>query len=450
MSGFGSGGFGAVPFGGSSGNAYTVDVAETLTVSDILTSPADPIPEFIPGVGGWGGNYGWGWGGGYPIGDDSDINITLTLIENLTVGLPFNLEAASSPASTIVRAEFSHPLDFSYAPVLDPANYLISGLIITAVNPAPETNAVLLTVGPPMQPIVYELIVTDARSAGGDPLLNDRDFFGGFGLSPTFIANAQSATKIAVVFTNEMADSSDLTSASNYTVTDLQGNVIPVVSVTAGVSPITRVELELGAPLTPFNYYPITISTAVETVDGRSLVPNRRMIQWTPREFEWLIDTSSFTGEVEGGLLGTPAGQIFFSPALEQAIAESIIEVDEAGVCTRAYDEYTIPQLEDPPPLHIWAPSPFPQTVIGDSLFTTAERQGLARTNVSDLQEDTYTPPTDGPADATLVEVDETRIALLNNPNWVLFDNVSTSFITADTISGPIPPVGTTNINLQH
>lgn len=266
---------------------------------------------------------------------------------------------------------------------------------------------------------------------------------------PTFTTAAQSSTKVALLFTDEMSDNAALTNPSSYGVTDLQGNSITVLSVTAGQAPITRVELELGSSLNPFNWYPVTVAISVETATHVSLNPRSRLIQWTPRSLEWNIRIPLFTGEVEEGLLGEPAGQIFFSPALETALGNSILEVDDANLCTKAFDEYEIPQTDSSEPFNIWniyAPS----SLLGQAvLWAPSDQQGRPRFDLSDLREDTVSPPVDGPADAVLGERDPNRISLLNNSSWVLFDNIGQPFVTADTINGPIPVVNGSTINLQ-
>jgi hypothetical protein len=153
---------------------------------------------------------------------------------------------------------------------------------------------------------------------------------------------------------------------------------------------------------------------------------------------------------VNTSLLGVPLGQVFFSPALDSLAADSVIQVDEVSVCTRAYDVYTIPSLPDPNPLSIYSPAEGYSTLLNDDvLWATAERLGLAHINLTDNQADTIVPPVDGPADATLQETfDQSKVALLNVEDWVLYDGVGTSFFCADN-TAPVGPGATTNINLQ-
>jgi len=157
---------------------------------------------------------------------------------------------------------------------------------------------------------------------------------------------------------------------------------------------------------------------------------------------------------VNASLLSEPLGQIFFSPALDNAVVmDSTIQIDSASVCTRAYDVYEIPSLPDPDALMIWGPDwPYNATVLNntaDVIWATADRLGLAHVNLTDRRSDAWAGAVDGPCDATLQETfDPTRVALLNVDDWVLYDGVGTAFICADNLT-PIPAGPTTNINLQ-
>ena len=154
-------------------------------------------------------------------------------------------------------------------------------------------------------------------------------------------------------------------------------------------------------------------------------------------------------------LLGVPLGQVFFSPSLDVALpaASSTIQVDSVSVCTRAFDVYEIPEIPDPKPMMTWgAVLPYNASVLNDTddvIWATADRLGLAHVNLTDRPEDTWGGATDGPADATLQETfDQSRVALLNVDDWVLYDGVGTAFICAENLT-PIPAGTTTNINLQ-
>jgi hypothetical protein len=360
-----------------------------------------------------------------------------------------------------MELEFSHDLDYGFAPLLSILNYnIVPTLVIDSVVAGPTSRTVRLTTEE-QNPTVYTVTVDQAESVPGDTLdpAAKTAVIAGFGSAPIFFAAAQSRTKIQLVFSEEMEQNFYLTDTSSYLVTDLNMNTVAVASATVfGPTPAQRVTLGLGAPLDPGGYYVVWVTNPnVKTASGLSLNPNYDMLQWgemqaAVRVAPISIDISRFSGEVSGGLLGQPLGQVFFSPALDAAIAASTIQIDSVSCCTRAYDVYTVPSIPDPNPLTIWAPNQSSISVIGgsgDVLWATAERLGQARADLSDFREETVAAPTDGPADATLQETfDQSRVSLLNVDTWVLYDGVGTSFSTADNLTS-IPAGSTTNINLQ-
>lgn len=269
---------------------------------------------------------------------------------------------------------------------------------------------------------------------------------------PTFVSAAQAVRKVQVVFSEAMTIDAEYTNAANYTVTKTDGTSVAVSTVT----PIDNqhVELTLGADLVLEARYALQIGSNVTTAGAQSLSPDTFVFQFF-RNKPIRLGFEHFTGEVTSGLLGTPAGQVFFSPALEVDTANSSIQIDSVSVCTRAFDVYEIPEIPDPPYLYTY---PSPDAVATSSLlnmaslFASAARMGLARTDLVDAQTDTYTAPTDGPADATLVEtIDITTGGFLNDDRWRTYPGTGASlgtFTTADN-STPIGSGGTTNINLQ-
>jgi hypothetical protein len=148
---------------------------------------------------------------------------------------------------------------------------------------------------------------------------------------------------------------------------------------------------------------------------------------------------------------------VFFSPALETAAANSVIQVDQVDVCTRAYDEYKPPKPIDPGVLftHGLDVTPVQGTTLNNAgivLWVGFPRLVDAKLELTDTREDTLPAPVDGPADAILTEAwDLAYVSLLNNVAWKLFDNAGeppTYFKTADNLA-PIPAGTVTVINLQ-
>ncbi len=166
------------------------------------------------------------------------------------------------------------------------------------------------------------------------------------------------------------------------------------------------------------------------------------------------IKLEDFSNLSPGGLLGDAKGQVFFSPALVSAAANSTIQVDEVDVCVRAYDSYTFPVLSDPFLFFTFPLNPGPTTPVsvlggGGVLWAPPSRLAEAWFEFNWLNEDTIGSVVDSGATATLEEpLDSTLISLLNNAHWKLFDGVSPSFITASNLA-PIPPGPTVVIPLQ-
>jgi len=385
--------------------------------------------------GGW-GDSPWGggaWGGTGGLGD-VELSEPVAISENLTVVLPLRLEAAVPLSAFLVELHFSHALDFGFAALLSPANYgLTPSLTVLSVTPGAANTVRLVTAE--QAPTVYTLTASQGRSVPGDLL--DPGFkqvnFAGFPVAPTFFGTAQSRTKVQLTFSTEMLQNAEFLDPASYSIATLQGSAITINSVTAvGTTPIRRVALTLDSDLDPGGYYIATvIDPLVKTTGGLNISPNTDLFQWAEMSAAvnvgpLTIPIANFSGEVTGGLLGQPAGQVFFSPALEADAPGSSIQVDEVALCTRAFDTYEMPELLDPPiffTFSTWGPN----SALGSStvLLTTAERLGLARVNLTDYQADTMPAATDGPADAELVEpIDITRAAFLNDDRWRIFPAV--------------------------
>lgn len=415
------------------------------------------------GGGPWGGGP-WGGSGSGDVG--TDLDEVLTLSEALDIVLPFQVVGAISLSPFLVRVDFSHIVEPSHVPNFNPGNYpILPTLTVTGVSPGPTTRSVLLDTLE-QGAVVYTVEVFNAESSGGDPidLLNNDATFAGFPIAPTFFATAQSRTKVQFSFAQEMTQNFELLDPASYSITDLQGTPVPITSVAlAGPSPVSRISFTLGAELDPGGYYVANILTsAVVTIIGVAITPPTDLFQWGEmqeairhlRPME--VRIQDFSGEVSGGLLGQPLGQVFFSPSLDAAAPNSSIQVDSLAVCTRAFDVYTVPVPPDPPLLATFAPNAPASTLGGNTTdavlfagFNHPNRLQEAQINLTDNPADTYGGAADGPADATLDEpLDPNFISLLNNPFWETFGGSGATFITADNLA-PIPPGSSSNINLQ-
>ncbi len=397
------------------------------------------------GSGPWGGAP---WGGNAPKDEPIEPAETVTITEGLTVDLPLKLLSATAVTSFVVELTFSYDLDPGFGPLTAPANYNIPSLTVTgAALSGPRTVRLQTS---EQGSSVYTVTVDQARSVATDLLspLFDTATFTGFPLLPFFFATAQSDTKVMLTFSAPMLVNADFTSAVNYSVRDFQGTVIPVTSASAqGVAPVSRVTLGLGSPLTKGGYYVAEVTSLVKTQTGLSMTTPTDVFQWAPMQNALVgalsIPIRDFSGEVSGGLLGQPAGLVYFSPALDTAVANSTIQVDEMALCTRAFDVYEFPNLPDPNPLFTFGSGPL--TTLGAAgvvLWAPADRLGQARVQLSDTREDVFPIPIDGLTEMTLFEpIDTTRGGFLNDARWALNVGVATSFSTYDnsTPAGPGP-----------
>lgn len=388
------------------------------------------------------GNGGFGRGpfGGSPFGGSVSLagtpstTETLTLTEVLTVVVPLRLTAVTSLSPFLVKVEFSHDIDLGFAGNFLVTSYTISSpaLSVLAVFPGLNQNEVILQTAE-QGATTYLLTVNVAQSAFGDPidLANNTGLFSGFGSQPTFFATAQSDRKVQLTFSTTIDKDATFLDAATYSVKEVDGTTVTIDSVESPtdtnippfLSSVTRLVINLGEDLKKGNSYVVEILGTVKSNSGVEVFPTTDLFRWDRMDSTITVPIANFSGEVSGGILGTPAGQVYVSPALNVPFANSSIQVDSVEVCTRAFDVYTIPEIPDPQPLATFggAVTTLLNTT-NDVLWATAERLGLARTNLSGWSnEDTWPgPAVDGPADATLVEtIDIDRAAFLNDLRWL-------------------------------
>lgn len=273
-----------------------------------------------------------------------------------------------------------------------------------------------------------------------------------------FHAVAVSPTKIRLLFPDGMLNDENLNSISSYEVTDASGNDLGVLSVTPEDPPEpTSVALVLSAPLVTAQNYSVTVSTLVQLAAGGPLSPNRTGFYWLQEAGTPIIlQLGEFTGEVEGGLFGNPDGQVFFSPALNVAAANSVIQVEEVDVCTYAFDTYTFPQPIDPVSLFTFGAGRPPGSVLGPGgavLWAPFPRnmEAMFELGFSPALTNDIMPQPDDVSVTALFRAtwDITYVALLNDPAWRLYaeqvvvPGTPPLFITANN-AGPIPFGGET------
>lgn len=298
-------------------------------------------------------------------------------------------------------------------------------------------------------PVLYDIILEDSIDSPTTLAI--------VGLSqvPSIIVAAQSPFKVEVVFSVAMSIDSNFLDPANYSITRVEGSVpIGVVSVTAsGPAPIRRATLDISADLTSKEYYFLTVSDLLISLTGHSAVPNFARFQWQDmtsplygRPLEILI--KDFSGE--GGIPGLPAGTVFFSPAFESVEDVSAIELESVSVCTKAYDEYHLPNPPDPAPLLTWRPGITTVLGAGNVLWAPATRLGLPSIDLNFLPGDVFQPANDFAIEAVLVEpIDITRAGFLNDARWKTFPATgATVFRTASNLT-PIGPGPTTPVTLD-
>lgn len=154
-------------------------------------------------------------------------------------------------------------------------------------------------------------------------------------------------------FATIMSDNAFLVAPASYTVSDHSGNIITVLSVskTPAINP-TSVALQLASDLQSGKPYTLTVVPEVQSLAGRS--PRPAVATWYKPRGNFQIPISRFGGEIQGGLFGNHGGLVFFSPALTNAIANSVIQVEDVKACTKAFDTYSFPQPIDPPALYTY------------------------------------------------------------------------------------------------
>lgn len=383
---------------------------------------------------------------------------------------PFGVAGATAVDALHVEVFFTTEIDHTFPPIFDPANYVIPSLSVLSVEEA-GLAAVILTTSPQSN-ITYTATVAAARSVGGlflDPSQKTATFAGVLS-NNSFFAVATGATRVRVVFAQPMLNDGSLTDPSNYTITDLNGTSIPVLSAVleqaGSLTQLVRalsVLLTLGSSLVETVFYVSTVSSNLHTTQGYEVTPKTSVFQWLQGTNQFQVPLGMFTGEVSGGLFGNPDGLVFFSPALDAPAANSIIQVQEVDVCTTAFDTYVMPAPVDPLPLFLHGgglvptPNPDPYLLNQTVLWAPWPRNFEAKFELGfpgASNQEELPPPVDNSCSVLMQQQFALGyVALLNDPAWFLFDNkhgtsVPPTFITAKNLA-PIPP-GPETIMVLH
>jgi hypothetical protein len=396
----------------------------------------------------------------------------------------FGVVGAVAYTNTTVQIQFSDLIDLNDLDFTRPSNYSVysssSSLTVIAATIESANSVVLIT--EPTQPVEYTVTVSAGRSRSQVPLdpRYDTARFVGLPQLPTYFSCGTTSTRVRIIF-NTAVQSGPATDRTNYTVTDFNGHALPISSVAseqAGGS-VSSVVLTLGTPMGTTQWYQTTLSSNVKSIDGYSFSPLTHDFQWVQPVQTTSVPIQEFSNRHRGGpeiyfspsLLqsfredssgpvqepssqpDTPSihrrhtvGQVFFSPSLNVAASNSVIEVEEVTCCTTAYDQYHFPQPVDPSPFYVWSPAT--PTVLGQAgvvLWGGFPRLGEARFELESYLEDTMPEAFDGCCSILMREpFDPSYVSLLNDPAWSMFDETHSTtppmFICADITQGPIPP----------
>lgn len=380
------------------------------------------------------GSYGNGIYGSDPYGSNFLAVVSVTVLD-----------------PTQVEVTFNWFLDFTYPEIVSPTNYTITPSLNVLSVTANSLNSVILRTDRLVLP-TYEVQVGFGKSLTGLPLnpALSYEFFTGFP-PPTFIAAGMTPTRVRLLFSAPMLINSVLTDPASYEVTTLQGVPLAILSAVPeqSVNPLSVI-LTLAAPgMGTTEWYQAVIVGDVQTTSGLAPNPLQHVFQFIEPAGSFRVDPQNFTGEVQGGLFGYPNGLVFFSPALEVPISNSILQVEDIDVCSTAYDTYHFPKPIDPFPLFTWSPHA-PQTTLGQTgvvLWAGFPRLSDARLELTFTGSHMVEPmPTtvDSGCSITMQQTwDPAYVALLNDPAWYLYNDTGTSvppmFICANNLA-PIPP----------
>ena len=269
----------------------------------------------------------------------------------------FGLESAVALSPTRVRVRYTAMFDVGFPLLLTASTYSISPPVVVNSVVLESSQSVILNVDP-LAGATYTVTISTARGAFGQPLAPPLDSaqFMGLAAAPTFYAVATGRTRVRAVFSEPMLANSALTDALSYSLMDLPGLVVPILSVTAEqLTDIRSVVLHLGQELVDERHYRLTLLGGIVSAGSTAVSPTTSVFQWVDNPLETEISLDAFSGEASGGLFGDLAalaqdaglpdyrGVVFFSPALEVPASDSVIQVEQVDVCTRAYDEYHMP-----------------------------------------------------------------------------------------------------------
>lgn len=264
-------------------------------------------------------------------------------------------------------------------------------------------------------------------------------------MSSNVNAKVLSSTRILVLASSPWDSVVQAGNLANYLLSFLDGSVLPPSGVT--VVGDRGVYVEFSSPL-PQDHFFLQVNPLVLLAGAVPFDSYLFKLEYFPRPLDVSVPLGAFTGEVAGGILGFPAGQVFFSPSLENPIVGSELQLDRTETCVDLVDAYVFPSPPDPNVFFLTGS--FTPGVMNNSLFVLAGAHPTTYTEFSwgfgQLLGETLGSILDTPASGLLVEpLDPTKISLLNVSYWTLEGSgvEPNPFICAD-VSAPIGPGATT------
>lgn len=343
---------------------------------------------------------------------------------------PFGVAGATSYSPHFVQVRFTDLIDLGDPQYLNPANYVITPTLAVHGVIIESADSVILQTDTQTF-LTYLVTVGEATSFFGQPMVPplNKATFNGFPSQSGYFSAATTPFRIRCIFSVPMQVNAALTNPISYTITDLNENVFTVLTAVPEQSgnPLSVV-LTLATPMERDNWYQSILSPALVDINGQSPKPSAVDFQFILPATSTQVPISDFSGEVSSGILGDPDGLVFFSPSLNVAASNSIIQVEEVDVCTTAYDTYTPPQPIDPVPFYVWSPKG-PQTFLdqqGVVLFAGFPRMSQAKFELEFEGPFLVEPMPQANDPSCCITVTQTYapgyVPLLNDPAFWMFD----------------------------
>jgi hypothetical protein len=271
-----------------------------------------------------------------------------------------------------------------------------------------------------------------------------------------FTIVATTPDRLRLVFGAPMLLNAALANPASYALVTALGAPVSITGISLEGLPVapTEITVTAGSLLNPGQLYAFSVTNpAVQSVFSDTANPNPHDFAWQP-EGPWTsIPWDNFAKGAPGGILEPPPGpprshgMVFFSPAFDEPVPNSIIQVDSVRTCTTAEDSYQIPPDQETRAFYTFGGTPSLLNANASGLFIP---QPQIRQGIEQFLPEAMPHATSSHGIGTLVEtLDSTRVTRLNGLIWPLFNNVSTTpFILAANLT-PIPPGVTTVVTLE-